>query len=153
EWNVHLLAAQAGIPPTAVEVLRRYSHDAAGHSIGDFFREWNRWVAAVLETHVSHPLLAYYRSQRPGLTWLAALTVVLDLCALTLSGVGGAPIQPAHHAFEMGHYAVVELCRLFSLQTRADGPPRLPPADRTRLHGVLAAAGVQLSTAAETQQR
>ncbi len=35
--------------------------------------EWERWVAMVLETHTSHPLLAYFRSQHAGQSWVTAI--------------------------------------------------------------------------------
>ena len=55
-------------------------------------REGNRRAAsdrafAVLESQLSYPILSYYRSQHDNQSWLAALTTVLDSCAVVIAGV------------------------------------------------------------------
>src|SRR5207237_406885 len=78
EVSVSLLDARAGSPPTAVEFLRR--HVLTGHPgvIEQALHEWERWSAALLESHMSYPVLGYFRSQHDHQSWVAALTAVLD---------------------------------------------------------------------------
>jgi hypothetical protein len=51
----------------------------------DFFVNWERWVAELLESHVSFPVLAYFRSQTEERSWLGALALVLNLATLILA--------------------------------------------------------------------
>ena len=54
-----------------------------------FLVEWERWAAELLESHLSFPVLSYYRSQHDNQSWLAALTAILDTCALLLARCTG----------------------------------------------------------------
>jgi hypothetical protein len=63
EVSISLLDARAGSPPTAARLLRRHYRDG-GEDLRDLFRDWERWAAELLESHVSFPVLAYFRSQR-----------------------------------------------------------------------------------------
>ncbi len=86
------LDARAGSPPTAAELLARHADSAAGlASLGDLLVECERWAAELLESHLSYPMLAYYRSQHDNESWLAALTAVLDGCALLTVGLRDVP--------------------------------------------------------------
>ena len=63
EVAIALLDARAGSPPTAAEVLRRLPVAQGEASPDALLGDWERWSAQLLETHISYPLLAYYRSQ------------------------------------------------------------------------------------------
>src|SRR5439155_7721424 len=63
EVAIALLDARAGSPPTAAEALRRLPVEAGRAHAGALFPDWERWGAQLLESHISYPLLAYYRSQ------------------------------------------------------------------------------------------
>ena len=51
--------------------------------------EWERWSAELLESHISYPLLCYFRSQHNNQSWISALTAILDTSALLIAGVRG----------------------------------------------------------------
>ena len=144
EVYVTLLSAQAGRPPSASELLRRYNEDSALAALADFLENSESWVAELLGTHLSHPLLAYYRSQRDDQSWLAALVVVLDLSALVLAGIPRGPVFRARRAFEIAGTAAVELCRVFGLRPAELSPERLRSGESARLQTVLADAGLAL---------
>lgn len=60
--------------------------------LDDFFQEWEAWMAQVLETHSTFPMLRLFRSQRPGQNWIPALGLVADAAMhveLTKDGRGG----------------------------------------------------------------
>jgi len=63
ELNISLLDARAGSPSTAAELLRRHFDGDQFVELSAFLREWERWAAELLESHLSYPVLAYYRSQ------------------------------------------------------------------------------------------
>ena len=69
EVNVSLLDARAGSPPSAVELLRRHAGADFTVALAQLFIAWERWVAELLESHLSYPLLAYYRSQHKEQSW------------------------------------------------------------------------------------
>ena len=95
ESAIALLDARAGSPPTAAELLRR--RGGRRPSPGRLLNDWERWSAEVLESHISFPVLAFYRSQHDNQSWVAALTTVLDTCALVITGVDGAGAGGAPH--------------------------------------------------------
>src|SRR2546429_42823 len=88
ELNITLLDARAGSPPSAEELLRGFGADHEELTV--LLAEWERWAAEVLESHLSYPVLSYYRSQHDNQSWLAALTTVLDASVLVMVGIEGA---------------------------------------------------------------
>jgi hypothetical protein len=117
EAHVLQLDARAGSPPTAAVLLRRHAVDGDLASLDPVLRAWEVWGAELLESHLSYPMLAYYRSQHDDQSWLAALAAVLDACALVLVGVPeGRPLQ-ARMTFATLRQVVVEMAR--SLQISA----------------------------------
>lgn len=151
EVNISLLDARAGSPPTAVELLRRHClQDRDG--LTQFLRDWERWSAELLESHLSYPALAYFRSQHENQSWLAALTVIMDVCALVMVGIEEVPSQPARLTFAMARHAAVDLSQIF------DAPPlardgRLPSTDLAQLRMLLTDAGIHLATGTVADKR
>jgi ion channel len=146
EATIALLDARAGSPPTAAELLRRHGSAEGSQALIELFREWERWSAELLESHVSFPVLAYYRSQHDNQSWVAAMTTILDVCSLIVSGIEGAPTRDARLAFAMARHAVVDLARVFNQDPRAPQPDRLPEAELARLKQALASAGMPLKS-------
>ncbi len=81
ELRISLLDARAGSPPTAVELLRRNDEGSNFEELRLLLHEWEGWCADLLESHLSYPILVYYRSQHEQQSWVEALTVILDTCA------------------------------------------------------------------------
>ncbi|MCL4394360.1 MAG: potassium channel family protein [Chloroflexi bacterium] len=144
EVNVSLLDERAGSPPTALELLRRNCTEDGMEGVDAFLREWERWSAELMESHLSYPVLAYFRSQHENQSWVAALTMVLDLCALVLVGVDGVPEGPARLTFAMARHVGADLSQVFKTPPRMPELDRLPPADLARLRAELAKAGAAL---------
>jgi hypothetical protein len=90
EVNISLLDARAGSPPTAAELVRRHVRGQNLEALGQFLRDWEAWSAELMESHLSFPVLCYFRSQHDNQSWLAALTAVLDTCALLITCAEGA---------------------------------------------------------------
>src|SRR6185503_1757304 len=151
EVSISLLDASAGSPPSAGELLRRHGGDMAelGHLLGD----WKRWSAELLESHLSYPVLAYFRSQHRNQSWLAALTTILDTCALVMAGVSGGPTREAQLTFAMARHAAVDLAQIFIKSPRALTLDRLPPSSLTALRNMLSEAGFTLQEGVASEQR
>jgi hypothetical protein len=151
EASISLLDARAGSPPSAAELLRRHGQNI--QELDQLLRDWERWAADLLESHLSYPVLCYYRSQHNNQSWLAALTAVLDASSLVMVGMEGAPKRQAQLTFAMARHAVVDLAQIFNTPPREPSRDRLPPDEVNRLRAVLAAAGVTLTDGASADQR
>ena len=144
EISISLLDARAGSPPAASEILRRHGHERGMQELLILLKDWENWSAEFLEAHLSYPVLAYFRSQHDNQSWLAALTAVLDTCALVMVGVEGACARQAELTFAMARHAVADLSLVFKTRLREPGIDRLPPERLAALRSGLAASGVVL---------
>jgi len=153
EINISLLDARAGSPPSAGELLRRHAENDTAEAMVQFLRDWERWSSEVLESHLSYPVLSYYRSQHDRESWLAALTMLLDVSALVMVGVDGIPTHPARLAFAMARHTAVDLSQVFDTPPRMPSQNRLPPADLTRLRNLLSNAGMSLHDGFDADQK
>ena len=144
EVTITMLDARTGSTSSAAELLRRYGDHDQLESIAQLLEEWEHWSADLLESHLSYPVLSYYRSQHDNQSWLAALVTILDTSALVITGVDGLPRWQAQLTFAMARHALVDIAQIFNAAPRTPAEERLPPADYERLRAVLAGAGVQL---------
>jgi hypothetical protein len=144
EAIISLLDARAGSPPTAAELLRRHSYEGAEVALSQLLNEWERWSAELLESHLSYPLLCYFRSQHNNQSWLSALTAILDTSALLISGVRGPEARQAQLTFAMCRHAMVDLSQIFSCRPATNMPDRLPPERYERLFDLLCQSGVNI---------
>jgi hypothetical protein len=152
EVAISLLDARAGSPPSASELLWRHRADPGSAALTDLLRDWERWAADVLESHLSYPPLAYFRSQHYNESWLAALTTILDTCAVVMTGLEGWCARQAELTFAMARHAVVDLAQVFST------PPertveRLTSAQLTKLRERLAVGGLKLRARPDFEER
>jgi hypothetical protein len=152
EVSTVLLDARAGSPPTAGELLRR-SRQRLHEGLEELLRDWERWAAELLESHISYPVLCYYRSQHSNQSWLAALTAILDTSALVMAGIDGIPPRQAQLTFAMARHAIADLAQIFNTPPRTPGKDRLPAADLARLRETLGKAGVRLQDGEAADQR
>jgi hypothetical protein len=144
EMSISLLDARAGSPPTASEMLRRHGHEQGMEALRQLLYEWERWSAELLEGHLSYPVLAYFRSQHDNQSWLAALTVILDSCALVMAGIEGACQRQAELTFAMARHALVDLSAIFRTKPGEATHDRLPHDKLVTLRATLAGAGIKL---------
>lgn len=144
EATISLLDARAGSPPTAAELLKRHAFEGGSEALNTLLEEWERWSAELLESHISYPLLCYFRSQHSNQSWLAALTAVLDTCALLIAGVQDHAARQAQLTFAMARHALVDLAQVYSQKPVQDGGGRLPAERYELLHSLLCEAGVRV---------
>jgi Ion channel len=142
EAAVIRLDGRAGSPPSALSLLQRHGGEDGPSQVAALLREWENWGSELLESHLSYPMLAYYRSQHADQSWLAALAVIIDSCALILVGLDRISPLQARMTFTMARQILVEMARSFSIP-----PPRYSGGDRLdheaflRLRQDLAVAG------------
>ncbi|HEX4155571.1 MAG TPA: potassium channel family protein [Acidobacteriaceae bacterium] len=149
EIAVALLDARAGSPPTAGELLLRHHFDGGPQALIELLAEWERWSATMLETHISYPILCYYRSQHDNQSWLAALTAVLDACALLITTIEGPATRQAQLTFAIGRHVLIDLGHVFRREAteqriREAPPTRLHDEEFARLCDTLRQAGLSL---------
>jgi hypothetical protein len=153
EGTISLLDARAGSPPTAAQFLLRMAGGCSASAADPFLAEWERWAAELLESHLSFPVLCYYRSQHDNQNWVAALTAVLDICALLIvEGKGCSPHQ-AQLTFAMARHAAVDLGLVFHTPPQPPEPDRLPAERLARLRALLKEAGRPLPDGPEVDKK
>jgi hypothetical protein len=145
EVNISLLDARAGTPPTAGELLRRYSYPQGQNSLRDLLKEWELWCAELMESHLSYPVLAYFRSQHDNQSWIASLTAILDTCALVKTGIEGACERQADLTFAIARHAVVDLSQVFGTTPQDLAEDRLTNAELRTIRDTLARHGMKLN--------
>jgi hypothetical protein len=153
ESRVIQLDARAGSPPAASALLCRHSDFEAMEELSELLKEWEQWCAELVESHLSYPMLSYYRSQHDNQSWLAALVAVLDACALLLTGFSGVRTFQARITFATGRLAVTELCRVFQLKAVNAASDRLPSDEFKQLERQLSESGLTFSDADSAQDR
>ena len=152
EISISLLDARAGSPPSAVEMLRRHSSGRGLEALGELFHDWELWSAELLESHLSYPVLAYFRSQHDNQSWLGALTAILDATALVMVGVEGAPARQAELTFAMARHAVVDLCIVFKRSPRPPERDRLNFEALSDLRASMKNFGIHLQEGHDAEQ-
>ncbi len=144
EVSISLLDARAGSPPTATEMLRRHGHDKGMEDLRQLFHEWERWSADLLESHLSYPVLCYFRSHHDNQSWLGALTAILDASAFAIVSLEGFCERQAQLTFAMTRHAIVDLAQVFDCRPHKPKRDRLTPDELARLRAILKEAGLKL---------
>src|SRR5205823_5251321 len=98
----------------------------------------------LLESHLSYPVLAYFRSQHDNQSWLAALTTILDTSALVMAGFEGVSSSQARLTFAIARHALVDLAQIFNTRPELHRGERLPAEELQRVQAALTAAGLSL---------
>jgi hypothetical protein len=144
EVDISLLDARAGSPPSASEMLRRVVQRQNPQAFELTLRDWEIWAAQLMESHLSYPVLCYFRSQHNNQSWLSALTTVLDASALLIAYGQGALKWQAKLTFAISRHALVDLAQVLFTPPRDFDEERLPNEELQRLRKIMIDA--ELST-------
>ena len=149
EIQISMLDARAGSPPSAVELLVRLAGRSEDPGVDqtvldEVLRDWERWAAELLESQISYPVLTFFRSQHSNQSWLGALTTMLDVTSLVLTGIEGVHPGQAKLTFAMARHAAVDLAQVVNARYDSGAPDRLPEAELEGVRAALAAAGLKL---------
>jgi hypothetical protein len=150
EIEISLLDARAGSPPTAAELMVRLGECP---QLDDIFRDWERWAAEVLESHISYPPLSFFRSQHNNQSWLGALVIMLDSTALVMTGVDGVRSEQAKTTFAVARHAVVDLAQVVNARYDPGVADRLPATELQRLRQKLAEHSLKLLDGSDAEQK
>jgi hypothetical protein len=158
EIQISMLDARAGSPPTASELLVRLAGSSDDPSIDqivldEVLRDWERWCGELLESHISYPVLSFFRSQHSNQSWLGALQTMLDVTSLVIVGIERIHPGQARLTFAMARHAAVDLAQVVNARYDPQAPDRLPDADFQALRTTLAKAGLKLRDSDEARQK
>jgi hypothetical protein len=153
EVNISLLDSRAGTPPTAGELLRRHSYEGGQEALRELLKDWELWCAELMESHLSYPVLAFFRSQHDNQSWMASLTAILDTCALLKVGIEDACERQAELTFAIARHAVVDLSQVFGTEPKALPHERLTAAELSRIRDTLAQHGLKLKDGEEADRK
>ena len=142
EVTISLLDARAGSPPTAAELLRRHGRQRVADGLGVYLRDWEIWAAQLMESHLTYPVLCYFRSQHDNESWLAAFTAILDICALLIAYGEGETKWQAQLTFAIARHAIADLCQVLRIRPTPFASDRLPPEDVPSVRDLLVECGV-----------
>lgn len=143
ELEISLFDSRAGSPPTATELLNRLGCCPDQTVLDQVFRDWERWSADLLANHLSYPVLSFFRSQHSNQSWLAALTVMLDVTSLVIAGIEGIRPEQAKLTFAIARHAAVDLSQVVNAQYQ-ENDGRLTPETLEQVRKKLAANGLRL---------
>ncbi len=149
EIQISMLDSRAGSPPSAAELLLRLAGRSEDPGVDqrvldEVLRDWERWASELLESHISYPVLSFFRSQHSNQSWLGALTTMLDVTSLVLTGIDGVHPGQAKLTFAMARHAAVDLAQVVNARYDPAAPIRLTEAELIDLRLALATAGLGL---------
>jgi hypothetical protein len=155
---VSRLDPRAGSPPTAGALLERSGRRGGWGELDEYLREWESWSAELMETHLSYPILAYFRSQHVNQNWLAALTTVVDACTYAIAYGPEEVVHGAELTFAIGRHALADLSLALGQQparaaVKAAAEARLSPEELGELRSRLEGSGLHAEDSAESERR
>src|SRR6202051_4038328 len=149
EIQISMLDSRAGSPPSAAELLLRLAGRSEDPGVDqrvldEVLRDWERWAGELLESHISYPVLSFFRSQHSNQSWVGALTTMLDVTSLVLTGIEGVHPGQAKLTFAMARHAAVDLAQVVNARYDPAAPERLPEAELAGLREALGRSGLRL---------
>ena len=132
EIAVSQLATRAGSPPAAGAILCRAAKRERWRELERDLQSWEEWAAELMETHLSYPILGYYRSQHVNQNWLAALTAMVDVAAFVSAIEADGENEAANITYSIGRHALADLSLQFRVKYRDS--ERLSDAEFDRLY-------------------
>lgn len=142
------LDSKAGSEPTGLELVRRHAQTGVMESMIPLLKEWEDFSAQLLESYLSYPILAYYRSQHDDQSWLRSLTAVMDACVLIKAVCGGTDAATRQLAFQakatfvMGRHLLVDLAYVLDAEPQIERPSRLTHENMEQMRTTLRGYGL-----------
>lgn len=137
EVSINLLDSRAGSPPNAIYLLQHISNNEITEELKPLLEKWEQWCAELLETHLSYPVLAYYRSQHDDQSWVAALLMILDASSLVLASRNRKLHSYAKSTFAIARHATADLTQAFFLKPHGPHSERLSKQDLIKIRKLL----------------
>jgi hypothetical protein len=148
ETEVNLLGVRAGTPASSVFMLELAQRIGGMERLDWVWERWERWFAELEETHTTLPALAFFRSPRPGQSWVSAAGAVLDAAALRASTLDQPRDPQVETCIRAGYLALTAIADFFSLRRPLDpqqgDPISIPRHEFDAACDRLQAAGIAL---------
>jgi hypothetical protein len=138
---------------TPLRVIAVHATDQRLDLFNRFCADWEMWTAEVLESHTSYPMLALFRSQHPGQSWITALGVVTDAATLACAAIVGAEIREPYFLYRRGRRAIGDIATALNIP---DEPADLSSLTRENVEFAwkgLSELGVEIRDLDETWSR
>lgn len=113
ETFVVTIAARAGSPPSGVNLLAIAGYSFTSDDLSPLMIDAQRWAAAVMESHLAYPMLAFFRSSHDDQSWVGTLGTLLDTATLMMTAVAGVRDGQARIFYNVGRHATRDLSRYF----------------------------------------
>lgn len=153
EIVISLLDARGGSPPSAAQILTRSRGSQGEHVMNSNLEMWEVWSAELLESCLSFPMLAYYRSQHDNQSWLTALTAILDTCAMQICRKSDCDQHQVRLTFAIARHAAVDLTLIFKITPIALNSDRIGTESADQLKELLGAAEVSPEEWKQTEMK
>jgi hypothetical protein len=140
-----LIHSRAGRPPTAIRYLRRYTGKENSEVLRGNLRDAERWMAASLQSHLSHPVLVLYAAQRGGESWLTSVATILDASALLIAGGEGVLLEQARTTYRMGLRLLKDLTGALDLKADPGSHLKLAAGDFTLVRATVNQSALPLT--------
>ncbi len=113
ETFVVMVAARAGAPPSGVNLLAIAGYSRTHDDLPPLMIEAQRWAAAVMESHLAYPSLAFFRSSHDDQSWIGTLGTLLDAATLMMTTLRDVRDGQARIFYNVGRHATRDLSRYF----------------------------------------
>jgi len=153
EARITILDEWAGSPPSAAVLLRRCFESRDPGVLTPLLKDWEVASAEILESHLSYPILCFFRSQHDNQSWLASMVAILDTCVLVIAGVEGVDPFQARLTFAIGRHALVDLSQALRLRPGPAGRHRLTSQELGELRAWLTGSGARLTEGPEADAK
>jgi hypothetical protein len=140
-----LIHSRTGHPPSAIKVLHFYGGSERSEVLRGNLRDAERWMAETLQSHLSHPVLTFYRAQHRAQSWLVSMTILLDTAAVLLASADGLLKAQASITFRMGLRLLKDLTDAMTIEIDPTCSKRLTSRDLPGLRSALVDAKLDTS--------
>jgi hypothetical protein len=115
ETFVVTVAARAGAPPSGVNLLAIAGYSQTNEYLPLLMIDAQRWAAAVMESHLAYPQLAFFRSSHDDQSWVGTLGTLLDAATLIMTTIDGVSEGQARIFYNVGRHAARDLSNYFNV--------------------------------------
>ncbi len=122
EAAVVALDAIAGAPSTGLQLLETCAKDDLAPELEVTFDQWRMWSVDVLETHLTYPLLFFFRSSHDNEAWANSFGAVMDAAVLVISTIDGGPVGHAMLMHKVGSHLVADMRHYYYRGVHGESP-------------------------------
>ncbi len=125
ETEVTLLEARGGAPAWGPEILARHYWLENLGELPPLYADWERWAAAVSESHSNYPGLIFFRSPVSRRSWLVSLVAMMDSAALYHAVSPDQTPRQARLCLSMGIRCLRSIARALKIEHDNDPLPTI----------------------------